>query len=409
MLKILTVSACLLAPVAAQAFTQCTPTALTGPGAEVAEEGANPVSAGNWVYAGFLDNGKVGVAASSDAGKTIAQPVILAAGKDLVKALRLAASGSDVYAIWHVKEKGGFHLMFDVSRANGAAGSWDPPVDFGQVTLNLPQIAVDGTYVHIAYLTSDGNLAVRTSRDGGRKFHDPVLVGPGWGEIVLASAGKHVYASWQIQTSPKSWEVMVAASGDNGKTFAAQNLSHSRPNSATEPIFAIDPTSGRVSMVWRESGNPATGFYLRSIDGGRTWSAPLAIDGPARQFMVADDGATIYVSYLKEMFIDGVPDWQIQVATSTDGGLSFPDIQNLTGMTGIAKIVQDNFRPMPWVRGERAFRLTGIKADGVYVWNGNDGRMSPPTFLGPGYLAAPALNSAVWLSSNGVVTYGVCK
>ena len=78
-------------------------------------------------------------------------------------------------------------------------------------------------------------------------------------------------------------------------------------------------------------------------------------------------------------------------------------------MTGIAKIVGDDFRPIPWVRGERAYRLTGVKVDGVYMWNGNNGRMSGAAFLGPGYLAAPALNSAVWLNTNGVVSYGVCK
>lgn len=408
MLKELTIAACLLAPVAAQAFTQCTTKALTGPGAEIAEEGANPVSSGNWIYSGFLDNGKVGVAVSSDAGNTVAEPVLLASSSDTVKGLRLAASGANVYATWHSKGKG-VHLMFAVSHANGVAGSWAAPVDLGEVASNLSQITASGTFVHIAYLARDGTVDVVSSRDEGHKFHKPVALGGGWGEIVLTSWRSHVYAAWQIEPTPKRWEVMMAVSGDNAKTFAVQNLSHSRPDAATEPIFGMDAASGRVSLVWRENGIPATGFYLRSVDNGQTWSTPLAIDAPARQFMIGDDGDTIYVSYLKEMIIDGVPDWQVQVATSADGGLSFPKLQNLTGMTGITNIIQDDFRPIPWVRGEHAYRLTGIKADGVYMWNGNNGRISTPAFLGPGYLAAPSLNSAVWLSSNGVVTYGVCK
>ncbi|HEX4295283.1 MAG TPA: hypothetical protein VHZ29_14200 [Rhizomicrobium sp.] len=409
MLKKLTIAACLLAPVAAQAFTQCTTKALTGPGAEIAEEGSNPVSSGSWVYAGFLDNGKVGVAASSDAGVTLAQSVILTSGSDTVRGLRIAAIGANVYATWHQKGTGGVHLMFDASHANGAAGSWDPPVDLGKVASNLSQITASGTFVHVAYLTRDGIVAVASSRNEGRKFLAPVMLGVGWGEIVLTSWGSNVYTSWQIEPSQKRWEVMMAVSGDSGKTFAVQNLSHLRPNAATEPIFGMDAASGRVSLVWRENGVPATGYYLRSVDNGQTWSAPLAIDAPARQFMVADDGGTLYISYLKEMIIDDVPDWQVQVATSADGGLSFPKIQNLTGMTGITNIIQDDFRPIPWVRGEHAYRLTGIKADGVYMWNGNNGRISTPAFLGPGYLAAPALNSAVWQSSNGMVTYGLCR
>src|ERR1700733_1768262 len=149
MLKILTIGACLLAPAAAQAFTQCTTAALTGPGAEIAEEGSNPVSSGNWIYSGFLDNGKVGVAVSSDAGITLGQSVLLASSSDTVRGLRIAASGTNVYATWHSKGKGGVHLMFDASHANGAAGSWDAPVDLGLVASNLSQIAAVGTYVHV--------------------------------------------------------------------------------------------------------------------------------------------------------------------------------------------------------------------------------------------------------------------
>jgi hypothetical protein len=409
MLKALTLSACLLAPAAAQAFSQCIATPLTGSGGEIAQEGANPVSAGKWVYAGFMDGGKVGVAASSDSGKTLGQPVVLANGDGTAKSLRLAANGKDLYAAWHIKQGGATHLMFDVSHANGAAGSWDAPVDFGLVTRNLPQLVASGSYVHLAYIAADGNIAVVSSKNGGRKFLAPVLLGPGSLEVAAAGEGSHLYVTWEVQLSKKHDEVMMASSADDGASFTVQNLSHGRPDNAVEPILTVEESSGRASLVWRETGTIPTGYYLQSADGGRSWSAPLAVDGPARQFMVADDGRTIYVSYLKQVMIEGVPDYQVMVATSTDAGLSFPGKQNLTGMTGITKIIDDDFRPIPWVRRERAFRLTGIKADGVYLWGGRDGRISRATFLGPGYLAAPALDSSVWQSADGAVTYGVCN
>ena len=409
MLRALTLSAFLLAPAAAQAFNQCTATPLTGAGGEIAQEGANPISVGKWVYAGFMDGGKVGVAVSSDSGKTLGQPVILASGDGAAKSLRLAASGTDVYAIWHVKLHGAAHLMFDVSRANGAAGSWDAPVDFGPVTNNLPQLVASDSYVHIAYIATDGNVYAVSSANRGRKFLAPVPLGPGSIEVAAAGDGAHLYVTWEMEPTKKHYEVMMASSADNGASFSTQNLSHGRPDNADEPILTVAEPGGRVSLIWRDASKIPTGYYLQSADGGRTWSAPLAVDGPARQFMVADDGRTIYVSYLKQVTVDGVFDYQVTVATSTDGGLSFPNKQNLTGMTGISKILADDFRPIPWVGRERAFRLTGIKADGVYVWSGRDGRISRETFLGPGYLAAPALDSSVWQSADGAVSYGVCR
>jgi hypothetical protein len=236
-----------------------------------------------------------------------------------------------------------------------------------------------------------------------------VTLGAVWGEIVVAAQGDHVYVAWEQKADGGRHEVWLSVSADSGATFKTQDMSTGRANGSVEPIFTTDEASGRVSLVWRDQDTAQTGYYLNSTDGGQSWSAPLAVDAGSRQFMVADDGSTIYVSYLKDVTIDGVPDWQVQLATSTDGGLSFPKKQNLTGMTGISKIVNDDFRPIPWVRGERAFRLTGVEADGVHMWNGNNGKISSSAFLGPGYIAAPALDSAVWFNTDGVVSYGVCK
>ncbi len=55
-------------------------------------------------------------------------------------------------------------------------------------------------------------------------------------------------------------------------------------------------------MIWRED-TPMQGIYLQSTDSGDTWSQPLAVDTPARQFMVEDDGRYIYVSYLKKLML----------------------------------------------------------------------------------------------------------
>lgn len=408
MLRALAVLVSLGFPVAAQAFSQCDTSVLAGPGARVFEEGSNPVASNNYVHAGYTLRKQVVVVTSSDRGETLGAPVTIFTGQGRAGQLRLAVSHANVYAVWVQRlRSGGRDLMFDASHDHGTADGWDAPIDFGAAQGDLPQIAVDGDNVHIAFLRADKTVIALNSTDDGRTFSAPVAIALGWGEIVAASRGQDVYVSWNDYAASR-FDVIMAVSHDGGATFDVQNLSASRPSSAREPIFGLDQISGRLSLVWREDV-PIQGVYLQSLDAGTTWSDPLPIDTPARQFMVADDGTYIYLSYLKDFTIDGVSDWQIYLATSTDGGASFPSRVNLSGPTGIVQFTDDDQRPIPWILdGNGALRLTGVEADGVHVWNGRHGHMLAPVYLGAGDTASPAARSVLWNGPNKTVMYGVC-
>jgi hypothetical protein len=397
----------MIVPVAAQAFTHCTTQQIAGPGAHVAEEASNPVIYGSHVYAGYTLHNQVGVAASADWGKTLNKPVIVATGAGPASQLRLGASGPNVYALWNGRTADGLHMMFAASHNYGSA--WDSPLDFGiKRTATLAQISEDGANVHIAYLTNDGRVTVRSSHDGGRTFSAPLALGLAGAEIVITSFGANVYLAWGL-TDTKS-EVIFAVSHDGGTTFHWSNLTTSRPSGANEPILSLDRVSGRLSIVWREN-KPWQGVYVQSLDHGATWSAPLIIDAHGtRQYMVVDDGTYIYVTYLKVFYISPALDWQIYYAVSNDGGKSFSKGINLTGPTGVSRLDNDDERPIPWiVDGNGAFRLTGMEADGVHAWMGRNGNVFAPVLLGPGFLAAPAWNSAVWEGPNQTVMYGFCQ
>jgi len=261
--------------------------------------------------------------------------------------------------------------------------------------------------VHVAYLTNDGKVTLRSSHDAGRTFSGPLAIAQADSEIVITGLGADVYLAWGL-TDSKS-EVIFAASHDGGRTFQSRSLTTSRPSGANEPIFALDRISGRLSIVWREN-IPVQGVYVQSLDHGETWSMPLILDAPTRQYMVADDGTYIYVTYVKQFFIDGVYDWQIYYAVSKDGGKSFGKGINLSGRTGISHLDNDAERPIPWAwDGNGAFRLTGVEADGVHAWNGRNGTVYAGAVLGPGIFGAPAWNAAAWEGPNQVVMYGVCQ
>ena len=408
MLRAITAAALILIwPGTGQAFVSCTKTQIAGPGARIAEEGANPVKVGKYVYAGFAIHNDVGIVTSSDWGETIGKPVILADGLGPDNLLRLAAADANVYALWQKQQPGQLHAYFAASHDHGFAGTWGSTIDFGVKRRGtLLQLSADGANVHVVYLTNDGNVTIRNSLDGGRTFSSAIRIAPAGAEIVITSLGSNVYVAWGINDGKA--EVMFAVSHDGGSTFKVRNLTASRPSGANEPIFSLNPKTGRLSLVWREN-SPIQGIYLQSLDGGETWSAPLVLDAPTRQFMVADAGEYIYVSYLKMIYINGTPDFEVYLTSSHDGGKSFAPGKNLSGVTGISTLDGDDERPMPWTDvATGAFRLTGVAADGVHVWNGKKGRVYSPVWLGAGRLASPASNSLVMQAPDGNVVYAVC-
>jgi hypothetical protein len=407
MLRILAVL-CVAMPAAAQAFTACDVKQIGGPGASIAEEASNPVVTDGWTYAGFTQKNKAVVVVLSRSG-TLLPPVTVSAGVGATRFIRLGAHGTRVYATWQQRVHGVSHQMIAASRDRGA--TWDAPQDLGLVVGRaIAQMSADSSNVHVAFFVPDssvsgGRLAVvRSSNNSGRTFGAAVRLGAGSGELVVASHGSKVYASWETGTLTSTRDVMMAVSHDGGQTFKLRDISDNGQRDAREPILSLNQATGRLSLVWRED-NPLQAVYLQSNDDGRTWSEPLVVDAPARQVMVQDDGDFIYISYLKLFHINRIVDWQIYLVYSTDGGKTFPSPLNVSGPTGISKLRNDDFRPVPWALNGTV-RLTGVEADGVHIWSGY---FQQPVFMGPGMLAAPEGNVAVWQAPNGVVDFAICR
>lgn len=146
-----------------------------------------------------------------------------------------------------------------------------------------------------------GRVMVATSTDGGGSFSPPVRVGdklegsfqapkavvvPGgdllvfFGEITWPSGdggapGAHLY---------------LATSKDRGNSFVHETL-HQMPDGEDHsilgsPMGAVGPT-GDVYVTWEDMGDgPARVLFMRSSDGGATWSTPVRINdvSPARKW-----------------------------------------------------------------------------------------------------------------------------
>ena len=94
----------------------------------------------------------------------------------------------------------------------------------GTVSTDLPQIAVAGNDVHVAWIEksygiSELHAVVATSHDGGRTFESPVVAGrpTGYGawDLELAADGANVFLAW-VDSRNRVW---TAGSRDGGRTF----------------------------------------------------------------------------------------------------------------------------------------------------------------------------------------------
>jgi hypothetical protein len=394
-------------PVAAQAFTKCDLTDIGGPGAKIAGEASNPVVSGPTAFAAFAQGNKVQVLVAQNGGATLTPLQTVSDQSRPVSSVRLAAAGNYLYVTWIQGSGKSTHLWMIVNRKRGDPGGWGKRVDLGETQHFLQQISADGNSVSIAYVRADGHTGVLSSSDTGRTFKPAVDLGEGDGEIVIASLGQDVYVAWEFGRQSDHPSIDFAASHDNGATFTVKNISDNGTRHAHEPIFSLNQSSGRLSLVWREE-LPEIAVYLQSSDRGSTWSTPLTIDTMSRQVMVQDTGDRVYVSYLKDYTINSTRDWQVQLAISSDSGHSFPEIHNLSGPSGISTIVGDNSRPVPWAGGGE-IRLTGVLVDGVRIWSGRGGQLNPnAVYLGLGNLAATQGNVALWQAPEGVETFAYC-
>ncbi len=392
--------------ISTKSFSACSTTSLAESGAYsiVENEAGNPSVVESAVYTGYKLGSRSYVFATEDSRQAFPAPVVTTYPASL-GFVKLSASNHHVTL---ASTDSLYNLYVTSSLSFGVPGSWTAPMLLGSSTVHAPALASIGDHVYIVWTTLAGSVMFSRSMDAGQTFSVPVALGAGTQEVMVSGHGNDVYVFWELGVeSAGSVSVILAVSHDGGATFSVRNISESTGTMvALEPQISVDPASGRVSLVWR-TANPQAGVYLKSTDSGTTWSAPMTLASPARQFMVADDGAYIYVSYLGRhtTTIAGVVDWETSVAVSADGGSNFSK-RNLSGFSNISVLSYDNQRPNLFASGG-LIRLVGYNSSGLALWSGTNGVLGGPYQLGTGTMAGVSQSSVTWQGPSSV-KYAIC-
>lgn len=160
-----------------------------------------------------------------------------------------------------------------------------------------------------------------------------------WLPRVAIGAEGEVHVLWQeiiFSGGTRGGEMLYARSTDGGRHFGQpMNLSSSIGGDGKGRItpefwhngsmdIAVSSRNGRsrVAIVWTEYDGPL--WFLQSVDGGRSFSAPRVIaggqgDAPARAPRIAMRGDQLLIAWTS----GDDPGADIRVARSTDGGDSF--------------------------------------------------------------------------------------
>lgn len=291
---------------------------------------------------------------SFDRGQTFTDAIQLSSGGGAALRPRLAVRGGAVYLVWHEDVSATKDIMFSRSLNGGA--SFESPINIsntpGQSMEGRIAVGPSGTiFVVWDEASPFRRIALSRSFDGGSSFESPQTVfgvampgdcRPGqptgactpYPGIAIDPASGRVYLVWHDLVDGNA-QVLVSRSLDGGSSFSAPlKISHGVFHSHCAAI-TVGP-SGKILVAYenRKQIEPHAhdAMFTQSVDGGASFSPPVNLsNGPDFAFSdypwpVEAPNGMIVVGWEDNRAggeLDAV------LATSTDGGRTFSQSQNL--------------------------------------------------------------------------------
>ena len=266
---------------------------------------------------------------------------------------------------------------------------------------NNPDVAyVTWTQFHMSNIrgtTTSFPLVISKTVDGGATWSAPVQVSRfnrSPGSVVTVDGTGTVRVIFETFALGRD-RVAYATSTDGGASFSTtlldpiDDIPSPLPGATYRtdsfPALAMDGRS--LHVVWSDwNGANARVLYIRSTDGGATWSGPVTISGSTGDQLfpwVAAANGKVYATWF-DRAPGGGDTYSISGVASTDGGASWS--APVTVSTAVSDVSQGNRFGFPTCAASFAGDYSGITVDSTGVAHSlwTDVRVEPSTSSDPG-------------------------
>jgi subtilase family serine protease len=217
-----------------------------------------------------------------------------------------------------------FSSPINISQSPGTTSALFNKVDYAVKSM--------GSFIYAAWaenVSPGGGIYFSRSTNEGATWSMPINVSTTPQSLTylrMAVTGSNVYLMWSNGIVN---DYFFAYSHDNGQTFSSPvNLSNGTVNNncgACFPLPEMAANATGVYVIWTSDAYNGVIKFIRSIDGGVTFSTPAIlphVSGTIASLGIAANGQELHI------VVDAV-DFQLDYIRSLDGGATFEPTRNL--------------------------------------------------------------------------------
>jgi hypothetical protein len=332
-------------------------------------------------------------------------PGLFGSGDDEVEPRLFSGPNGDVFRLWlrlGDTKRGGGAVLLAVAKPDNA---WQPlleiPASEKGTSFRDPILAVSPPnrlavlYRRQSDLSKIKNIGLARSDDGGKTWaHSSIPADSGSRafepKAVWGRDGSLVVVWADERRKQRLFDVYARRSPDGGKTWEPEQLLNRFPRQLPTDLYArpvlVGDGQDRLWSVWVGVRSGRSALYLtRSVDGGRTWTDPLALSG---------EGESVFGQSLLRAGKHMLLLWQdtrtgrdrAYAVSSTDDGATWTspvrvdhlpeDSQaQVEAVTGVLSPGGEALAAWPDGRNGRADIFLARSTDGGLTWGSDDRRM----------------------------------
>ncbi len=176
---------------------------------------------------------------------------------------QIAASGRNVFVLWHEFPDGEAQPDVFLSRSTNAGNSFSSSVNLSKtvgISSSQEDFAVVDKNIFVVWSEEDvdlatGDLLFRRSTNNGGRFDGTKKLNIANGVLhpQIVASGKEVFVAWEADGLGGNKDIFFARSDDNGRNFTPEINISNNPNISEIPQLVV--SDGRVIVTWHDFSN----------------------------------------------------------------------------------------------------------------------------------------------------------